>query len=336
MRRSLALLAIVALLLALLPARAVARSGAPAAEGPPAGPRIGLVTDGSALADKGFAEQAWAGVQVGAKAVHGTAQAIVPARDPAAYAWAIGWFVDHDYDVVITVGFLMADATLAAARANPAVQFFGIDQSVAAADAPRNYQRLVFDEAQAGYLAGIVAATVTATRTVGAVGGMPTAPVERFIRGYRSGVAAVVPSTTVLASYTGSFSRPDLGEESATGMIGTHADLVFGVAGATGLGVFAAACEAGVWAIGVDVDQYLEATAFQACILTSAEKRIATATSQAIERYVAGGLQGGEYVNDASTGGIGLAPIRNVKVPKGLADTLKKATAGLADGSIVP
>jgi basic membrane lipoprotein Med (substrate-binding protein (PBP1-ABC) superfamily) len=91
-----------------------------------------------------------------------------------------------------------------------------------------------------------------------------------------------------------------------------------------------------VWAVGVDFDQYLQAPAFQGCILTSAEKRLAKATSLAIQRFAADGLQAGENVNDASNGGIGLAPIRNAMTPKSLRDALGTALAGLADGSIDP
>jgi len=275
-------------------------------------------------------------VRSGAKAVGGTAEGLVPPANAESYAWAIDWFVGEGYDVVVTVGFLTADATLAAARDHPGVQFIGVDQSVPPAGAPRNYQRLVFDEAQAGYLAGIVAATMSGTHTIGAVGGMGIPPVESFIRGFRSGAVSADPTVKVLVSYAGSFVRPDLGEQAAAAMVAGHADVIFGVAGAANLGIFSTACGGRLWAIGVDVDQYVSVPAFRTCILTSAEKRLAHATSLAIARYAAAGLQGGEYLNDASNGGIGLAPIRNVRLPQGLADTLKETLKDLADGTIEP
>ena len=339
MRRMLAILSASALVLAVA-GPPVAAAPAPAATSPAAaGPRMGLVTDGTALADRGFVEDTWAGVRAGAKAVHGSAEAIVPAATPEAYAWAIEWFVDQGYDVVVTVGFetLMVETALAEARAHANVQFIGVDQSVDAAGAPPNYQRLVFAEKQAGYLAGIVAATMSTTGTVGAVGGMETVPaVVDFIAGYRDGAASVHAGMHVLTSYTGDFMRSGLAETAARGQITQGADVVFDVAGAAGLGVFAAASDARRWAIGVDVDQYLQATAFKSCILTSAVKRAGRATSLAIGRFAAGGLQGGEYRNDAANGGIGLAPIRNAKAPAGLDAKLRTALAGLADGSIKP
>jgi basic membrane protein A len=337
MRRTLVLVSCLALLIALAPPSLAAAPTPTGVARQATGPRIGLVTDGSALADRGYGEYAWAGVRAGAKAVHGSADAIVPAANTDAYAWAIGWFVDHGYDVVVTVGFQMGETTLAEARAHARVQFIGIDQYLDTSGAPSNYQRLVFAEKEAGYLAGIVAATLGKTGTIGAVGGMKTVPaVVDYIAGYRDGAASVHPRTNALVAYIDDFSRAGLAETAGRAQVAKGADVVFGVAGAAGLGVFASACDTRTWAIGVDVDQYLQAPTFKGCILTSAEKRVARATSLAIQRFAASGLQAGEYVNDASNGGIGLAPIRNVATPPSLQATLSAALAGLADGSIVP
>ena len=334
MRYAFALVAAAALALAsALPGSAVtARSTATA----PPGPRIALVTDGGALTDPGFTSYVWAGVQQGARSAHGSAQGMVPPRNAEGYAWAIGWFADQGYDVVVTSGFLLIDATIAAARAYPRIQFIGVDQSVAASAAPANYERLVFDEAEAGYLAGFVAARVSVTHTVGAVGGTAIPPVEAYIRGYRAGVAAGDPTTRVLVSYAGAFDRPDLGAAAASGEVTGGADVLFGVAGSSNLGVFSTACGGKRWAIGVDVDQWVSVPAFSGCIVTSAEKRLTRATSLAIERYTKKGVHGGEFVNDASNGGIGLSRIRNVTAPAGLDAALRAALAGLADGSIKP
>jgi basic membrane protein A len=338
MRRILALASVLALVLALAPA-ATAGNASQAAYGLQAvGPRFGLVTDGSPVTDRGYSQYTWAGVQARAKALHGTAEVVVPAPNEASYAWAIERFAQRDFDVIVTVGFLMADVTRVKALAHPDVQFLGVDQVVPAAGAPPNYQRLVFDEAEAGYLAGIAAASMSKTGTIGAVGGMQAIPaVLSYINGYRNGARSVKPSITVLVTYTEDFSRPDLGYDQATDMIKNHhADVVFGVAGRTDVGVYAAACDAKTWAIGVDVDAYLAEPTLRSCILTSAEKRVARATSLAIQRFIDAGLQGGSYVNDASNGGIGVAPIRNAGALRGLPAALKVALAGLANGSINP
>ena len=337
MRRTFTLFSVLALLLALGPPATAGGSTPIAMANQVPGPLIGLVTDGGALADMGFNEYAWEGVQAGAKAVHGSAEAVVPPANSEAYAWSIEWFVGRGFDVIVTVGFLMADATLTAAHANPDVQFIGLDQFVSDAGAPPNYQRLVFDEAESGFLAGMVAATMSTTGTIGAVGGMSTiGAVLGFINGYRNGAAWIDSDIDVRVTYAEDFGRPDLGADAAAGQVEQNADVIFAVAGGTNLGVFGVACGDGVWAVGVDFDQYLQAPAFQGCILTSAEKRLAKATSLAIQRFAADGLQAGESVNDASNGGIGLAPIRNAMTPKSLRDALGTALAGLADGSIDP
>src|SRR5713101_10138796 len=93
------------------------------------GLKVGMVTDIGQLEDKSFNEFSWKGVQDGAKAIGGTAQAIVT-KDIADYKQNIQSFVDQKYDVIVTVGFLIGTDTLAAAQKNPTIQFFGVDQFI--------------------------------------------------------------------------------------------------------------------------------------------------------------------------------------------------------------
>src|SRR5438093_5291604 len=189
------------------------------------GLKIGMVTDIGQLEDKSFNEFSWKGVQEGAKAVGGTAQAIVT-KDIADYKQNIQSFVDQKYDVIVTVGFLIGTDTLAAAKANPSIQFFGVDQFVAD-PAPANYQGLIFNEAQAGYLAGIVAATITKSNKVGAVGGRSDVPpVVNYIKGYENAVKATKAGVTVTVNYVEDFNARDKGEASAKTMIGQGVDVI--------------------------------------------------------------------------------------------------------------
>ncbi|MGH2490666.1 MAG: BMP family ABC transporter substrate-binding protein, partial [Candidatus Limnocylindria bacterium] len=168
------------------------------------GLKVGMVTDIGKLEDKSFNEFSWLGVQDGAKAVGGAAQVIVT-KDIADYKQNIQTFIDQKYDIIVTVGFLIGTDTLAAAKANPTVQFFGVDQFVPD-PVPTNYQGLLFNEGQAGYLAGIVAGTITKSGKIGAVGGRSDVPpVVNYIKGYENGAKSVKSNVAVTATYAEDF-----------------------------------------------------------------------------------------------------------------------------------
>src|SRR2546428_5993160 len=300
------------------------------------GLKIGLVTDIGQLEDKSFNEFSWKGVQDGAKAVGGTAQAIVT-KDIADYKQNIQQFVDQKYDVIVTVGFLISTDTLNAAKANPSIQFFGVDQFIPD-PVPANYQGLLFNEAQAGYLAGIVAGTITKSGKIGAVGGRSDVPpVVNYIKGYENGAKSVKSNVQVVVNYTEDFNAPDKGEASAKTMIGQGVDVVFQVAGLTGAGALRAACNAKIWGIGVDVDQYLSLPDVKACVVSSAEQRLQNAVRDGIKRFKDKGKQPGNFINDATNDGIGVSPIRNLSpVPAGLEDKIKHALAAMQSAKLKP
>jgi basic membrane protein A len=309
--------------------------------------KIGLVTDVGSLNDKSFNEASWAGAQQGATAVGAPAPQNIVTKKPADYGPNIQTFIDQKFDVIVTAGFALGDATLKAAQANPTVKFIGVDQFICipkdAADktcagaAPANYQGLVFAEAQAGYLAGIVAGTLSKSKVVGAVGGINTIPpVVSYIRGYENGAKSIDPSIQVLIQYvdtdiTKAFNEPDKGKSIAQQMIGQKADVMFQVAGLSGQGVLTAACDANVYGIGVDVDQAVSVPATAKCTVTSAEKKLLEAVDAAIIRVWKGTSVGGNVVADASADPplIGISPyhdLASVVTP----DTQAKVDAALA------
>jgi basic membrane protein A len=123
---------------------------------------------------------------------------------------------------------------------------------------PANYQGLLFNEAQAGYLAGIIAGTITKSGKIGAVGGRSDVPpVVNYIKGYENGAKSVKASVTVTKVYVEDFNAPDKGEAAAKTMIGQGVDVVFQVAGLTGAGVLRAACSAKVYGDRRRCRQYL-------------------------------------------------------------------------------
>ena len=182
-------------------------SSLPAAESSADIKKVGLVTDVGTLEDKSFNEASWVGAQAGAKAICGTASNIVT-KAPADYATNIKTFVDQGYGTIVTVGFAMGDATTTAAKQYPKVKFIGVDQGVCIDETGKsdptfackgdpktllpNYQGLVFKEEQVGYLAGVLAGSVSKSGVIGTVGGINTIPaVVRYINGYRNGAASV-------------------------------------------------------------------------------------------------------------------------------------------------
>ncbi len=348
MKRPLALAVLSAVLIVACGGGGGGGSGGGAASGAPAAAtKIGVVTDIGQLEDKSFNEYTWKGVQDGAKAIGATPQVIVT-KDVADYKQNIQQFVDQKYDAIVTIGFLIGTDTLAAAQKNPGIQFIGVDQFVCvpkdASDKeckgtpPDNYQGLQYNEAQAGYLVGIVAATLTKSGKIGAVGGRSDVPpVVNYIKGYENAAKATRPGTQVLINYTEDFNAPDKGEASARTMIGQGADVIFQVAGLTGAGALRAACSAKIWGIGVDVDQYTSLPDAQACIVTSAEKRLQATVTAALKRWKEKGKQGGNFFNDATNDGIGYSMLRNLSpVPAGLEDKLKQALSDMKAGKLKP
>jgi basic membrane protein A len=317
---------------------------------------IGGVTDVGQLEDKSFNEGGWCGTIAGATAVGGSAEVIVT-EDPADYAQNMQTFIDQGYQIIVTYGFALGDATAIAAKENPEVNFIGLDQPVCVdangdpdptfaceGDAP-NYQGLIFAEAQAGYLAGIVAGTITETNVIGAVGGIESIPaVPFYIGGYHNGALSVNPDIEVIISYvsediTTAFNDPATGASLAEQMIGQDADVIFQVAGLSGQGSLEAACDADIFGIGVDVDQAL-ALPNLTCIVTSAEKKLVDAVSEAIQRVADGTAEGGTVLLDAASEPPKVSASAFHNHPDLLTDELQtaldEATAAMAAGELDP
>ena len=226
---------------------------------------------------------------------------IVP-KDASEYAADIKSFVDQKFDVIVTVGFNLAGETTKAAKANPNTWFIGVDQSPICVDAKGDldttfackgdaatllpkYVSLAFQEDQAGYLAGIVAASVSKNaddrrdRRDHLCG-----PCVRYIQGYELGAKSVNPSIVVKSAYVtrdfsaAAFQDQKGGQRFAEGFLTTNpkVDVLFQVAGLTGNGILDAACAPDIDGIGVDVDQFLSYPAAGKCLVTSAEKHLST------------------------------------------------------------
>jgi basic membrane protein A len=305
--------------------------------------KVGLVTDVGRINDKGFNQSAYEGMLAAAEGAPTCFDTdYVETVSQSDYAKNIAEFTDNGYDVVIGVGFLLGDTLGDAAIANPTVKFISIDGAPSAghdSSWTTNGESLFYAEDQAGYLAGVLAASVSEAQHIGVVGGLVVVPpVERFVEGYIDGAKDTKPGITVDFVYTTSFVDPPQGKNAAAQMLNNGADIIFGAGGLTGNGALAAACEAGKLAIGVDKDQYFELPEVQKCLLSSATKGITESLKQSLLRIAGGAFTPGFTTNNAANDGIALAPFHDneSKVPADVVALLDKTLAGLADGSIKP
>jgi basic membrane protein A and related proteins len=300
---------------------ATATQASPPAASGESDAKIGVVTDVGTLDDKNFNEYSWLGAQQGATAIGAPEPRAIVTAVSADYESNIQTLVDEDYDVIVTVGFAIGAATLAAAEANPDIHFVGVDQFQAGDDAAAgagldNYESLIFNEAQAGYLAGIVAANITQSDAVAAIGGSGTIPpVVNYMRGYENGVKSVNPDATVHLKYISNdlsvaFNDPTTGKSFGDQFLSQNedVDVLFQVAGKTGNGVLQSAEAAGIYAVGVDVDQWQSTSEQQECIVTSAEKKLTKAVTESIIAFGDDAPRAGNVFYGAANDGIGLAP----------------------------
>jgi basic membrane protein A len=305
---------------------------------------VGLVTDVGRINDKGFNQSAYEGMEA-AKAEAPTCfeTEYIETTSQSDYAPNIAQFTDSGSDVVIGVGFLLGDALGDAAKANSDIKFISVDGVPNPGHDESwmtNGESLFFAEDQAGYMAGVLAASITKSDHIGVVGGLVVVPpVERFVEGYIDGAKSVNPDIKVDFVYTTSFVDPPQGSNAAQQMIDSGADVIFGAGGLTGNGALEAACQAdGVYAIGVDTDQYETLPSVQSCIVSSATKNIVEAVKNSLLRIAQDQFTPGFHTDDASTNGIGLAPFHDMdaEVPADVKTLLDETFAGLADGSIKP
>lgn len=256
--------------------------------------RIGLVFDVGGRGDKSFNDSAYLGLERAAETLGVTTEMIEPsgAEDREA---AMRLFAARGFDLVIGVGFIFSTDMNVVARAFPQTRFACVDYAPSPTDPiPPNVAGLVFREEEGSFMVGAVAGLVSKRKVVGFVGGMDVPLIRKFERGYAAGVRHVCPTCQVRAAYAGTtpeaFKDPAKGEALATSQIASGADVIFHASGSTGLGVFEAARDMGVWAIGVDSDQYDE---MPSAVITSMVKRVDVVVYDTIEAVVRDQFRGG-------------------------------------------
>ncbi len=304
------------------------------------------VTDVGGIDDKSFNATAWKGAQDAEKEL-GVEAKYLESQQQTDYEKNITAFIEEGCDIIITVGFLLGDATAAAAEANP-------DQKLSIVDYAYdpgydNVLGQVFNTNEAAFLAGYLAAGVSKTGKVGTFGGIQIPPVTVFMDGFALGVdyynQQKGTSVEVLGwdpaaqtgLFTGNFESLDDGRAMGESLMDEGADIILPVAGPVGLGTAAAAQErGGVYIIGVDVDWTQTSPEYTDILLTSVLKRMDVTTYEAIKAAQEGTFEGGVVVGMLENTGVDLAPYHDLAsmVSSELQSEIDSIRQGIIDGTI--
>ena len=302
--------------------------------------RVGLVTDVGRINDRSFNQSAWTGVQAAAQELglkEGVDIKYIETKDAKDYEDNMRQFADEKFSMVVTVGFALGEATIKMAKEYPGVKFIGVDQFQP--NPLPNLVGLLFHEDHAGYLAGVLAASMTKSNIIAAILGTDLVPpVVAFKEGFEAGAKSIKPDITIISTYhpgeiSQAFTDPEWGAATAAQAMDKGADIVFGAGGMTGNGALEeAANREGVFCIGVDTDQWHTVPAARSCLISSAIKLITPSVARLIAMEKVGRFPtNGNFYGDA-----GLAPFHDfeAKIPMEVKTLLSRIDAGLKDGTI--
>lgn len=308
-----------------------------------------MVLDTGGVNDKSFNQSSWAGMQAAAKANPKIAISYVSSSSSADYAPNFANEVAKKCDTIIGVGGLMVDAETAAAKNNPTQQFAEVD----AGSTLKNFFSIQFDTAQGGFLGGYLAASMSKTGKVGTFGGAKIGPVTVYMDGFYDGVQYynqkkgknvavlgwnVKTQNGTFVPGSNGFGDPGAGQNISNALIQQGADIIFPVAGGSGIGAATAAKASGgkVSVIWVDTDGCISDAADCSVFLTSVVKGLTSSVQTYVEAAVAGKVPTTGYVGTLANGGTGIAPYHQFasKVPASVTTELAAVEKGIEDGSI--
>jgi basic membrane protein A and related proteins len=300
--------------------------------------KAGLVSDVGRFNDKGFNQNQLTGLKRAQKELKIQIRA-VESRSAGDYLPNMASLARQGYNIVISAGFLLNDATEDVADQFPNTKFAITDYSVLAFKRKHtNIEGLTYATQQNSYLIGCLAAKMAAKRgkkNISVVGGIKIPPVDTFLAGYKAGAQKCVKGTVVQIGYSQDFIDQAKCKSVAENQIDAGSQVIFGVAGPCGLGALDAAKERRRWAVGVDVDQsYLGPH-----ILTSAVKRVDTGIFLAVKGAKTGkGYKGGgDLVFNLKNKGVGLGKFsKKAKIPKAWMKQINKLKAQIIAGKIKP
>jgi basic membrane protein A len=311
-----------------------------------------MVSDVGGIDDNSFNENAWAGMEQ-AEAELGVEVTFLESRATEDYERNINQHISDGCDMIVTVGFLLGDATKAAAEANPDVRFAIVD--FAYDPAIPNVEGLIYQQDQAAMLAGYAAASWSKTGVMGTFGGINIGQgVTGFMDGFIAGMnyyneqngASVTmlggrdPNDPASGTFTGDFESTDNAKNVTLGFLQEGADVILPVGGPIGQGTFAAIREQNAEAVGlgVDVDWTLTVPDYADLMLTSIVKRIDNSVFQAVERAVNGEAPGAVFVSTLENEGVGIAPFHDYEdqISDDVKADLEEMAAAIIAGDLSP
>ena len=309
---------------------------------------VGMVYATGGLGDGSFNDQAQQGIKEAASKFDLEYDESQPEEVSQfkSYQQQFAQSTSPDYDLVTTIGFLQSDALSQTAPEYPDQDFMIVDSVV---DEP-NVGSYVFREHEGSYLVGHLAGLLTTSefsagagstkpdeKSVGFVGGVESGLIKKFEAGFRAGVKAADSEIEIQSSYVGGFNDPSGGKEAALAMYNSGADIIYHASGNTGTGVFQAAKEKGLFAIGVDRQQSVTKPSYADVILASMVKRVDTAVFTAAEEIVDGSFEGGSMTTlGLQEEGVAIAYGDQLgsEIPSSVTDEVASSREGIIDGSI--
>jgi basic membrane protein A len=312
-----------------------------------------MVTDTGGINDKSFNQAIYAGILAAAAANKNITTKYLLSTTTSDYASNITAFLAQKCGIIVSNGFLMGQATQAAAKANPSAKFAIVDFGYT--PPLKNVDALIYNTLQDGFLGGYLAAGMTKTGKVATLGGQKLSTVTIYMDGFADGVKYYNQKhgknvqvlgwneATQTGSFANSFTDLTAGQRIANTFITEGADIIFPVAGGVGLGVAKAvqtADQAGqnVNMMWVDTDGCISAAQYCKYFITSVEKGITTSVKNAVLSTASGKFIGGNYIGTLSNGGVTLAPYHDFasKVPASLQSELAQIKTQIENGTLKP
>jgi basic membrane protein A len=303
-----------------------------------------MVLDTGGVDDRSFNQSSYAGFTAANKANPNVTISYVPSNSQNDYTPNLTAEVAKGCDTIVAVGGLMSDAVKKAAAANPNQHFAEVD----APSSGPNVYGIQYNTAQGGFLGGYLAAAVSKTGKVATFGGLNIPPVTIYMDGFWEGVQYFnqqkSKNVQVLGwdekkqksgTFAQSFTDQNKGKSISQAFIAQGADVIFPVAGGTGLGAAAAAQSSGgkVQAIWVDTDGCVSASQFCQYFLASVTKGLASSVQTYTTGAAGGTFPTGSYVGDLSNNGTGLT-VDSKSVPADVSTALDKVKADIISGAI--